>query len=745
MKKLVIVESPSKEKSVKKYLGSDYEVKASRGHIVDLPKKDLGVDPEKGFEPKYVVMKKKVLTGLKKAFEGKDTLVLAVDPDREGEAIGWHVAQKLGVINKAGKPKTGKKIERIVFDQITKDALQKAVKQPREIDMNLVNAQQTRRILDRLVGYKLSPLLWKKISFGLSAGRVQSVTVKLIVDRERERDKFKAEEFWNVDAFLQKESIKGSPEVKFVKNEEELIQEQPDGIKFSLVKVENSKVALEKEQDAAAVISDLEHAQWKINNIDFSIASRQPSPPFKTSTLQQAAATRLGFSSKRTMRAAQKLYESGLITYMRTDSLNMATEAVNAARQFIQKRYGDHYVVEKPRYFKTKSKVAQEAHEAIRPTDFNVLPADIKLGADEAKVYRLIWQKALATQATAAKVETITAVIIVGKYIFEAKGQHVVFDGYLKISEEKTKELDLPDLTEGEVLFLKNLIATQKFTQPPSRYSEATLIKALEKEDIGRPSTYSAIISTILDRKYVVKEGKFFVPTDIGAAVTHLLEDHFPEVVDVKFTAKMENDLDEIANGVKKWKDFLSEFYTPFEKSLKSKEKNIERKDYKEIGKAPEDVKCPNCGGGMVIKLGRYGRFYSCSKWPDCKGMLSVTLEDAEGLERKAKSDDFLSKYKPAPKTDDGRDYLLKVGRFGQFWAHPDYPKIKDAKALEYNDVLFKQLFGNPPKATDGTKMQLRNGKFGPYWAHSNYPKVKEVNRIDQKALKLKKKELGVD
>ncbi|KKQ35201.1 MAG: topoisomerase protein [candidate division WS6 bacterium GW2011_GWA2_37_6] len=758
MSKLVVVESPSKEHSIKKYLGSGYEVKASKGHIADLPKKELGVDVDADFEPEYIITNQKSLTALKKAFKGKTTLILAVDPDREGEAIGWHVAQRLGVISASGKTKKGKKLERFVFTEITGSAVQRAAQNPRKIDMNLVNAQQTRRILDRLVGYKLSPLLWKKVRFGLSAGRVQSVAVKLVVDKERERDKFKSQEFWNIDSYLDKKQSTKKTEVIFseidkdekseileAKIENAAKKEKTDGIKFKLVKISGKKAKINNKSEAQAVLHNVKGKEWIINDVETSTSVRRPSPPFKTSTLQQFAVNKLGFSAKRTMQVAQKLYEAGLITYMRTDSISMSGQAINDARKFLQNKYGPEYLPEKPNFFATRSKVAQEAHEAIRPTKFANTADKIKAGNDERKLYDLIYKKALSSQASNASVELTNVSINISKYLFEAKGQRILFPGFLKILSDLAKEEILPKLMKGDQLFPKTIVASQNFTQPPARYTEATLIKALEKYGIGRPSTYSTIISTIQSRQYVIKEQKYFIPTDTGFIVTKLLEDHFPEIVDLGFTAEMEEDLDAIANGKKEWVKTIKEFYGPFAKTLKIKETKISREDYNILGEAPKKVKCPECESKMMIKLGRYGRFYSCSKWPKCKGMLSIGENSKDDLEKQAKSTKFLGIYESAPKTEDGRDYLLKFGKFGKFWAHPDYPKVKDARPLEYKTDIKRKIYGNTPKAEDGKKMVLRKGRFGEFWAHPDYPKIKEFKSINKKLLKLKKKELGVE
>jgi DNA topoisomerase-1 len=755
MKKLVIVESPAKIKSIKKYLGSGYEVKASKGHIIDLPKSDLGVDVEKNFKPKYVVTKRAALAELKKAYQNADGLLIATDPDREGEAIGWHVANKLGLITDSGNIKKGQSLQRIVFTSITKNAVQDALKNPRKLDQGLFDAQQARRVLDRLVGYKLSPLLWKKIRFGLSAGRVQSVAVRLVVEREEEREKFVAEEYWSIKAWTEEKKAKSKLEIKYeLKPEEEVVKEsektaRETGIEFELSKIAKKKAKVTSEKTAREIVQAVRDRQWVIAEVLTKKVKRYPKPPFTTSTLQQTASNLLGFSAKRTMSVAQKLYERGIITYMRTDSTNLAPDAISGARKVVQKLYGGNYLPDKPIYYRTKAKVAQEAHEAIRPTNFTKLPKTSGLADEALKLYRLIWQRAVASQMVPAEVESGKVIIEIDKYEFIATGQKMLFPGYLKVYPDKFQEQALPDLHQGDEVFPHKILGRQHFTQPPARYSEATLIKALESFGIGRPSTYVPTLSTIQTRKYVEKDGKYFFPTDIGKIVTDLLRDHFDQIVDYEFTAKMEDDLDNIANGEKDWVAVMKDFYEPFEKKLAKKDKEIDRETYTVLGLAPKEMKCPECGGRMNVKLGRYGRFYSCKKWPDCKGMMGEdgkTEDQREGeLAHEANSDKFLNTYKDSPKTDDGRPYLLKMGRFGKFWAHPDYPKVKDARPLEYTDEINLKLYGRTPMAKDGkTKMILRNGRFGPYWAHPDYPKVKEVERINKKEVLAKKKELRI-
>jgi DNA topoisomerase-1 len=744
MSNLVIVESPSKAKTIKKYLGKGYEVKASKGHVVDLPKSNLGVDTENDYQPEYVVTKESSLKELKDAFKGKKNLILAVDPDREGEAIGWHIAQKLGVIDKKGKTKSGFDLKRIVFTSITKDEILKAVDNPRKIDMNLVNAQQARRVLDRLVGYKLSPLLWKKIRYGLSAGRVQSVALKLIVEREEEREKFISEEYWNIAAYLSKKDIGKKPEINIIlKEREDKAEPNYKGIKFDLIIAKNETIKDKSKTDS--IIENLAKGQWVISDIEEKNQIRKPKPPFTTSLLQRTALNKLGYSAKQTMMVAQKLYEEGFITYMRTDSTNISPEAAESARKYITKKYGAKYIPGKANHYKKSAKVAQEAHEAIRPADFTNIPEGMNLEAKEAKLYNLIWTRALASQMSEAVVSVKKVKVKNGEYILQANGQIVVFDGYTKVYSEGIEDQILPELKIGEKLFALSISGRQSFTQPPARFTEASMIKALESYGIGRPSTYVPILSTIQNRNYVEKENKYFIPSDTGKVVIRLLRDNFSEIMDYDFTADMENKLDDVANGKLDWVEMMSKFYTPFEKILKLKDKEIDKNTYTVLGNAPANIKCPECKSKMLIKLGRFGKFYSCSKWPDCKGILSVDPAAREDLEKLVNTDKFKEFYKSAPKSEDGKDYILKQGKYGRFWAHPDYPKVKDAKKLEFNDKLFKKIYGKTPVASDGTQMLLKSGKFGEYWAHPRYPEVKEIQKVNKKQVVERKKELGVE
>lgn len=731
MKSLVIVESPSKAKTINKYLGKDYIVKASKGHVVDLPKSKIGIDPENDFKIDYEVTKSAALRELKTAYKEADKLILAVDLDREGEAIAWHVAQKLGAITPAGNPKKDKKVERIVFSEITEDAIQEAIKNPRQLDMDLINAQQARRALDRLVGYKLSPVLWKKIMFGLSAGRVQSVALRLVVEKEDERNKFDSEEYWSIHAYTTKDKA-GKAKINIYKKDDEKKEVDENLIPFEYVHGIKGKKGLPTEKDVEKVISEIDGKPLEVTDVDKKESKKYPKPPFTTSTLQQTAVNTLGFTAKRTMMIAQKLYENGFITYMRTDSVSMSAQAIDAARKVIKREFGDAYLPNVHVLYKSKSKGAQEAHECVRPVDM-AKTTDSKFTDEQRKLYKLIRDRALSSQMNPAKVETVSVKAKVDKHEFKTSGTRILFDGFLRVKTENQKEVILPEIKIGDKFNSEVIDGVQHFTQPPARYSEASLIKKLEELGIGRPSTYSSIISTILSRKYVEKDGRYLFPTDTGIVVNKLLVTYFNNVVDYEFTSQMEDDLDKVAEGKLDWKKMLKDFYFPFEKNILDKEKNIPRDEFTVLGDAPTDQKCPECGKPMIIKLGRYGRFYSCSTFPDCKGMTSIDGETKEDIENKVNSKEFKETYEPAPQTDDKRDYLLKKGRFGEFWAHPDYPKVKDAKPLVYTHKKQKELFGDAPKTDDGKEFLLRSGKFGYFWAHPNYPEVKEIRKIPKK------------
>ncbi|MGB2762642.1 MAG: type I DNA topoisomerase [Minisyncoccales bacterium] len=595
---LIIVESPTKANTIGKFLGSKYRVISSYGHIRDLPKSELGIDTEKDFKPKYIIPLKarKTANSLKKEFQKADLLILATDEDREGEAIAYHLSQILNL--------NGKKHQRIVFHEITKPAIEQALKNPRDIDMDLVDAQQARRILDRLVGYKLSPLLWKKVARGLSAGRVQSVTVRLVVEREREIQNFIPQEYWEIEAELRSKENKEFL-AKLIKEDDKAIP----------------KLGIKTKKDAEKIVKDLKEAKFKVSSIEKKEIKRNPLPPFTTSTLQQESWKRLRWPAKMTIRTAQGLYEKGLITYHRTDSLNLSETSLFTARKFIIDNFGKEYWAGYLKKYKTKSKGAQEAHEAIRPAYPDKEPEKLKIKAkldnNQFRLYDLIWRRFIACQMSQACFDSTTVDISADNYIFRATGQMLKFDGFLKIYPMKYEETELPKLEGNEILELLKLLPSQHFTQPPGRYTEASLIKVLEENGIGRPSTYAPTISTIQERNYVQKnENKKFEPTEIGTLVNDLLVKHFPNIVDIKFTAEMEKNLDEIAEGKTKWVPVIKEFYQPFEENLKLKEKEI---DKKEIAEEKTNEKCPECGSPLLKKMGRFGKFYACSNFPKCR------------------------------------------------------------------------------------------------------------------------------
>lgn len=583
---LIIVESPTKARTLSRFLGSEYKIEASMGHVRDLPQSKLGIDVEHDFEPTYVVSDKKKdkVKELQTLAKKAKNVILATDPDREGEAISWHIAGLLA---------RNSKIERITFHEITESAIQEALKHPGKINMPLVDAQQARRILDRLVGYKLSPLLWRKIRKGLSAGRVQSVAVRLIVDREREVIAFVPVEYWEIVAILNK---KGEFEAKL-------------------------KAEVKTKEEADSIVSDLEGAKYKVQDVVKKEVKRNPYPPFTTSTLQQAASNLMGWSAKRTMQIAQNLYEQGLITYHRTDSTNLAIEAVSAARKYISTEFGEKYLPSLPKLYKTKSKVAQEAHEAIRPTkveNFQFTISNFQLDRDQVRLFELIWKRFLGCQMSEAIYEQIGADIQAGSYVFRANGNKQLFDGWQKLfsKDEDDKEQTLPDLNVGEQLELIKLLPTQHFTSPPPRFTEASLIKALEEFGVGRPSTYAPIISTIQERQYVEKVDRKLIPSSLGFAVNDFLMTNFPHLFDYQFTAHMEDDLDQIANGQKQWVPVLHEFYDPFSELLKKVGDSAERV---KVEVEETDEICPLDGGKLVVRLGKFGKFLACSNFPNCK------------------------------------------------------------------------------------------------------------------------------
>ena len=616
MSDLVIVESPAKAKTIQKYLGPGYEVIASMGHVRDLPKSKMGVDKDNDFKPQYTDMKGKedVIKELKKRAKKCDKVYLATDPDREGEAISWHIAQMLKLDMNDDN--------RVAFNEITKTGVKNGMSHPHKIDVDLVNAQQARRILDRLVGYELSPFLWKKVKRGLSAGRVQSVAVRLVVDRENEIRAFVPKEYWSIDAKFT------APSTRKV-------------FDAALVAVDSEKLEIPNQAEADDLLARLENAEYTVKSVKKRVTKKQPAPPFITSTLQQEASRKLSFSAKRTMKAAQELYEGvdvqgvgavGLITYMRTDSLRISDEAKAAAAEYIGVVYGKDYLPPEPRNFKTKNN-AQDAHEAIRPSTPELTPERVKssLSSDQYKLYKLIWERFIASQMANALLDTVSADIEANGCTFRASGYSVKFDGFMALyvesndSEEGSKKM-LPELKADDKLKLKSIAGNQHFTQPPPRYTEASLIKALEENGIGRPSTYAPTITTITSRRYVEHEGKALKPTNLGEVITELMKDHFKKIVDAKFTAEMENNLDEVEHGTKNWVSTLHEFYDDFSETLKKAEEAMDGKRVK-VPDEETDVVCELCGRNMVIKYSKYGKFLACPGFPDCKNTKKIVTE----------------------------------------------------------------------------------------------------------------------
>ena len=698
MSKLVIVESPTKAKTISKFLGKEFHIESSFGHVRDLPKSKMGIDLEHDFEPEYEIpaKSKKHVAELKQLAKKSDEVILATDEDREGEAISWHLVEALGL--KKQKPK------RIVFHEITKSAIEKALENPRELDMKLVDAQQARRVLDRLVGYELSPFLWQKVKYGLSAGRVQSVAVRLVVEREREIEAFKAQEYWSVEARLKKDG-------------------DPDTQSFLAKLVEADGKALKKfdvtdKTTADKLVKALDGAKYEVTDIRKKEARRSPSAPFTTSTLQQEAARKLGFSAKQTMMIAQKLYETGYITYMRTDSVNLSEQAIVQAQEVIVEKYGKDYAGASRRY-KTKSKGAQEAHEAIRPTDARQHPEVIEgtLEPRQARLYDLIWKRTLASQMPEAIFDQTSVDIQAGKgFLFRATGQVVKFEGFIKVymegrDEEESDELpegELPKLLKSEILNLISLQGLQHFTQPPPRFTDATLVKALEEFGIGRPSTYAPTISTILERGYVEKLEKKFHPTKIGIVVNDLLVEHFQQIVDFQFTAKMEEELDDIAEGKLQWQPVIREFYDPFKKNLDEKNKSVKKQVQK------TDTPCPVCGKLMVVKFGRFGQFMACSDYPTCKGKMAMPEEQAA----KDKIEAELAG-KRCPDCGEG-NLVVKNGRFGMFLGCSRYPDCKHIEKIE------KKTGVKCPECGEGDVVEKRTKKGSrTFWGCNKYPKCK--------------------
>jgi DNA topoisomerase-1 len=709
---LVVVESPAKAKTIKKYLGAGYVVKASVGHVMDLPKSKIGVDVENGFQPVYEVIeaKKKVVAELKTAAKTADRLLLATDPDREGEAIAWHVYEQL--------KRTKIPAQRILFNEITKKAIQAAILKPLELNRDLYDAQQARRVLDRLVGYQISPILWKKVRRGLSAGRVQSVAVRLVVEREEEISKFVAVEYWSIEADLR--------------------AALPPQFRSKLIKLDGQKIELPSAEVTTPLVTELREQPFVVAEVTRKERRRNAPPPFITSKLQQEAANRLGFTAKKTMTLAQRLYEgvelgedgqTALITYMRTDSVRLSPDAVTGARAYVADRWGKEYLPEQPVQFKTK-KSAQDAHEAIRPTSLEHPPEKVKpfLEKDVFRLYELIWNRFIACQMVPAVFDQTTADIQAGRATFRATGQILKFPGYLAVYGQEAEQpqdeagaekmegedeekgdvsRQLPPLQAGEKLELIDLIPEQHFTQPPPRFTEASLVKELEEKGIGRPSTYAAILSTIQDKEYVEKkEGRFF-PTELGKIVTELLLSAFPRVMDVQFTARMEEELDEVEEGKIEWQTVLGEFYEPFKKSLAAAEAQM--RDVKREEK-PTDLVCEKCGSPMVIKWGRMGRFLACSGYPDCKNTKDFVEENG-----KIRVVEDLPTEEVCPTC--GKPMVNKRGRFGRFLACSDYPACKTTRPITLKGVVCPE---------DGGGLAERKSRFGKsFFGCVNYPNCK--------------------
>jgi len=734
-KGLVIVESPAKAKTIQKYLGKGYTVEASLGHVKDLPKSTLGVDTDDDFETEYIVIpgKEKVLAKLKKLAQGSESIYLAPDPDREGEAIAAHLAEELGGDEFSGKKKRKKKadalrIHRVTFNEITQRAVRDAFEHPRNIDRNLVDAQQARRVLDRLVGYQVSPLLWDKVRRGLSAGRVQTVALRLIVEREREIKAFEKKEYWTIDAHL--------------------AASKPPAFDARFLGEGEEKIEIPNAEESEKIRAASEKADWVVRSVDKKERRRNSAPPFTTSKLQQDASRKLRFSVKRAMMIAQRLYEGvelgdeglvGLITYMRTDSTRVSNEALTEVRELISKDFGPQYLPETPNFFKSK-KGSQEAHEAIRPTSAMRHPEQIRqyLKEDEFKVYKLIWQRFVASQINPAVFDQTTVDIDARSasdtFWFRVTGSILKFDGFLKVYEESKEGKDeedeelkhkLPPLEAGQKLTLRELKPEQHFTEPPPRYNEASLVKELEERGIGRPSTYSAILSTIQERQYVQKIGGKFTPTEIGLVVTDLLVENFRDIFDVQYTARLEEELDEIEEGKEKWTDALGEFYKKFTKDLRYAEKHME--NIKRMEK-PTDEKCERCGSPLVIKWGKHGSFYACSSYDkDNPESCTFTKENPINLPD-LDSADLQETTQEEYCENCGRLMVLKRGRFGQFMACTGYPDCKTTRRLDQGrkvpDIPLDELC---PKC--GRNLVIRHGRYGEFTSCSGYPDCKFVKQ----------------
>jgi DNA topoisomerase-1 len=716
-KSLVIVESPAKARTISNYLKDEYVIKASVGHVKDLPESRLGVDIDNGFSPEYQVIqgKVKVLREIKNAAQKAKEVYLATDPDREGEAIAWHIAEEVS------RPRGN--IYRVLFNEITARSVREAIRKPEQLNQNKFEAQQARRILDRLVGYLVSPLLWDKVRRGLSAGRVQTVAVRLICEREEEIRKFIPQEYWTLEASLEGKNL--------------------PPFKAYLLRIDSEKAEIRNENEARSIKKELVSLPFSVKQVEKKERRKNPPPPYITSQLQQEAWRKLRFTAKKTMSIAQRLYEGielgpegpvGLITYMRTDSVRIAPEALAGVRQFIQEKYGAEYLPEKPNYYKSR-KTAQEAHEAIRPTSMKYEPAAVKpfLTKDQSALYELIWNRFVACQMNPAVYDQTTVDIEAGKYTFRAAGSVLLFPGfmalYIEAAEEngegEDKEGKLPELTEGEALKLLELLPEQHFTQPPPRYTEATLIKELEEKGIGRPSTYAAILDNIQEREYVGKEKGRLFPTDLGSLVTDLLVAHFQDIFDVQFTAQMEDELDKVEEGDMKWTRALEDFYNPFQKDLEKAKVEMEDIKWKGIS---TDLTCDKCGAPMVIKLGRHGQFLACSNYPECKNTKEFQRNEAGEIQ--------VLEAEPVQETCEkcGAPMTIKTGRFGKFLACSNYPKCKNTKRMMVNgegklEVAQDEVSSEVCEKC-GSPMLVKTGRFGKFLACSKYPECKNTKRI---------------
>ena len=717
MNSLIIVESPTKVKTIRKYLGPEYDVRASVGHVKDLPKSKLGIDPEKGFEPTYLVMdsKKKVIAELKKAASKVEQILLAPDPDREGEAIAWHIAEEIG---------KKKIVRRVLFNDLTHDTILHAIAHPQDLDFNRYEAQQTRRILDRLVGYQISPVLWDKVKRGLSAGRVQSVAVRIICEREAEIRAFIPEEYWNLTALLE-----GS---------------NPPPFEAKLTKIDGKKAKIGNAERSAEVVASLqgdtlEEVPFVVSAVEKKEVKRQPPAPFTTSKLQQEASRWLHFSAKKTMMTAQKLYEGielgaegpvGLITYMRTDSVRIAAEALNEAREYIQRHYDPAFLPPKARVFKVAG-AAQDAHEAIRPSSLAHPPQAIKphLTPDQFRLYQLIWNRFLASQMNPAVLDQTTVDITAANCLFRAQGSVMKFPGFTVLyTEGKEDNGDengfgklLPEVRQGEVLKLLELKPEQKFTQPPPRFSEASLVRELEEKGIGRPSTYASILTTIQDREYVLLEKGRFIPTELGILVTDLLVKNFPRILDVAFTAEMETELDRIEEGKMKRLDILNNFYLPFQEELRKAKANMTNVKREET---PTDLVCEKCGKSMVIKWGKNGRFLACTNYPACKNTKNFKQDEKGEILPEDKTTEI-----PCPLC--GKPMTARQGRFGKFLGCSGYPECKHTINLAPDGTpVAAPAEGAPPAAVCekcGKPMALKRGRYGAFLGCTGYPECKNI------------------